>query len=808
MRFNYRWLKEYLDTPLSYEKLLDAITMSGHEVEESVDLGVGNGNFVFGEIVELERHPNADKLSVCKVRADGDELLQIVCGAQNIEVGQHVPLAKIGAVLPDGMKLKPTKIRGIDSQGMMCSGDELGIEKTSDDGIWIQPADSPIGQPFDGIIDIKITPNRPDALSLIGLARDLAAKTGGKLKMPEVKFSESKEKAETAARVVVEARNDCPRYAARVIRNVKIGPSPKWLKCRLEAAGLSSINNVVDVTNYVMLEMGHPLHAFDLDTLASKTVIVRLAKPGEKMRLLDDSTVQLESSDLLIADPEKPIALAGIMGGGDTEITDNTTNVLLEAAYFRPSTIRRTSKRLGKSTDSSYRFERGTDYKRLVNALHRAAQLIAELAGGEVLKGHLDVLSRIEEPDPITLRIDKFCMLSGLQLTGRQLGDVLTKLGFEIQRVSEKDLTLSVPSHRPDIFGEADLVEEVARIYGYDRIPVSLPSMRNAAESQTPVQRLTEMITDKLVALGMNQAINFSFVSEGANIAAGFEEDGRTVKILNPLKPEQSVMRRSLVPSLLENVVRNLNQSVENIRLFEIGRTYAWAESEYDEANDDMTSLKPATDERLVLCAAMCGSIKSDWRTASREYDFFDIKGIAQSMLDSLGITRVVIEPLKDHGMFHPGRAAALLKNGERLCWFGELHPAVAHELGLKKRVFLLECPLEGTLLEVALETPKYREIPKTPSSKRDIALVVSREVAALDLERTIRSSAGELLTAVNLFDVYEGKHIEEGKKSLAFTMTFHDPDPEKTLVDDAVNQACDRVIASLERKHGAALRG
>ncbi len=803
MQFNLRWLRDYLETDLKYEELLDAITMAGHEVEGETDLGAGNGEFVVGEIVELGRHPDADKLSLCRVRADEPKPLQIVCGATNIAVGQKVPLAKIGSTIPrDGFKLKPTKIRGVESHGMMCSPEELGIESDTD-GIWIQDEGLKAGEPFDALIDIKVTPNRPDVLSLAGLARDLAAKTGGKFRLPEVKFTETSEKAESVARVVVEARTDCPRYAARVIRNVKIGPSPTWLRVRLESAGLRSINNVVDVTNYVMYELGHPLHAFDLDTLASHTVVVRNAKPGEKLALLDETEAELEPSDLLIADSEKPIALAGIMGGGETEVSEKTTNILLEAAYFVPSTIRRTARRLGKSTDASYRFERGTDYQRLLNALHRAAQLIADLAGGEVLKGAIDVSTGLPQREPIKLSIEGANRLAGLKLSGRQMSDILANLAFEITSAAENQLVAIPPPHRPDVTCEADLVEEIARIHGYENIPVEIPAVRSAAHSVNPVRNLSEQIIDELSALGFCEAINFSFVGTEDNISAGFEGDGLDVHVQNPLQADQAVMRRSLIPSLLRNVATNLNQSVEAVRLFEIGRTYEWREVEESDNGDPLTA---HTNERPWLCVAMTGGEKADWRSQARDFDFFDMKGVAEELVSRLGIRRTVVEQMTDHPLFHPGRSAALLRKGQRLCWFGELHPAFAHELGLKKRVLLLESPLDGPIVEAA-DTAKYKELPRTPASRRDIAILVDRKTSALQLERTIRSAGGQILENVNLFDLYQGKNIEADKRSLAFKLTFRDPDPGKTLKDEQVSETCNKILSTLQSKHSVTLR-
>jgi len=805
MRFNLRWLNDYLETDKNYEDLLDAITMCGHEVEESVDLGAGSGKIVIGEIISLEKHPDADNLSLCKVKADAEQPYQIVCGANNIEVGQKVPLATIGAELPGGFKLKPTKIRGVASEGMMCSPQEMGIGHDFD-GIWIQPEDSTVGESFDALIDIKITPNRPDALSLAGLARDLAVKVNGKFKLPEVKFQQSEKKTESVARVTIEAKKDCPRYAARVIKGIEIKESPLWLKRRLEFAGLRPINNVVDATNYVMLELGHPLHAFDLNTIKNNQVVIRNAKPGEKMTLLDDSEVKLEETDLLIADEEKALALAGIMGGQSSEVSESTTDILLESAYFNPSTIRRTSKRLMKSTDASYRFERGTDYEKMINALHRAAQLIQQLAGGEILNGAVDAQARLPHRETIVMSIERVNTLLGLSLTGREMSDILTRLGFEIGRTEETEIAVKAPSHRPDIEGEADLAEEIARIHGYEKIEAKVPPMRNKADIPISLHRLTQLVENEFTAMGFNQAISFSFVSPEQNSAAGFSEDGKEIKVLNPLVSEQSVMRRSMVPSMLESVARNINQSVSDIRLFEIGKTYEWVDAEGPEAPEN-ESLDIHTKERTVLCAAIAGVKNGNWHTGSRAYDFYDMKAVADRLIQKLGYTRFVIEPMEDHPHYHPGRSAAVLVKGQRLIWFGEMHPALARKLDIKKRVYLLECPFEGKVMDEP-EVPKYKEIPKTPSSKRDLAIVAPKNVTALQLERTIKSASGNLLDSIDVFDVYEGDKIPSGTKSLAFSLAFRDPDPEATLKDNQVNEVIEKIIAQIDNKHGAKIRG
>lgn len=800
MRFSLRHLLQYLDTKLPAAKLLEAITDVGLEVEETVDLGLLSGNLVVGEILAVDPVEGADKIRLATVRTDAAEPQKIVCGAPNIAPGQRVPVAKFGMTFPDGMVLKPRKIRGLESQGMLCSARELGVAEDAD-GIWILPSDAPVGEPWDALVTIKITPNRPDALSLVGVARDLAAKTGGKLRLPTFTVPEAAEKAETRARVTIEAKKDCPRYTARVVTGVKIGPSPRWLQVLLESAGLRPISNVVDVTNYVMLELGQPLHAFDLDRLEESRIVVRLAREGESMETLDGKTAALAPSDLLICDGKKPVALAGVMGGANSEISEGTQNVLIESAYFRPTTIRRTARRLDKQTDASYRFERGIDPKGCAIAAGRAAQLLAEIAGGTVLKGIVEAVGDIPEAPRIALRIARVEEMLGFELTGRKISETLVALGFEIYSGDETTLHVQTPSHRVDVSIEEDLIEEIARLHGYDKIPAELPRVLAKPALPEPRERLADAVCDAMVAAGFAQAINYSFVSEGANALVG-AADALQVRVKNPLVQEQAVMRRSLLPSLLQNAIHNLNHGVEDVRLFEIGCTYRWpAETE---AAFDEKDQRPSAIETPMLGAVLCGGGKPNWREADRAYDFFDMKGVAEALAASLGLSRTVIEAVTDCPWLHPGRAAALLVKGERVLTFGELHPAIAKELDLKKRLLYLEMPMDARLAEHAA-APRYSELPKFPASQRDLALVLDRSVSALDIERTIRKAGKEILQGVALFDVYEGSQVPAGKRSLAFSLTFRAPD--RTLQDAEVSAAMEAVLAAVAEKHGAAVR-
>ncbi len=827
MRISLRWLKQYLPIELNLSEIVNTLTMLGLEVEEATDLGFESKLLVVCEVLEIRPHPNADKLVLCTVKADDPEPIEVVCGARNMQPGDRVVLAKVGAALPpsevhpEGLVLKAAQIRGVRSNGMLCSGPELTYNDDAA-GIMILPPETPVGESFDALLEIKVTPNRPDCLSIIGVARELAAATKRKLSVPLPRLEEVAEKSESAVRIGVQAREECPRYTGRVVRDIQVGPSPLWLQRAVESAGLRSINNIVDVTNYVLIEMGHPLHAFDLEKIHQKQVIIRLANPGETMTTLDDQEITLEESDLLITDPKGPIALAGIMGGLDSEISESTTDVLLESAYFSPTGIRRTRTRLDKSTEASYRFERGADPKRLTLALERATELIHQVAGGKILKGTIDVLNSIPEPKPVWLRIERLNRFLGITLSGREIADMLVVLGFEILRTDREQLQVGVPSHRVDIAREADLFEEVARLLGYNKIPAALPRTVSRPEPPAPLRKLRDQIADFLVGGGYNEAILYSFTSEEALRTFDAPTD-RLVRLQNPLSVEQSVMRTSLVPGIVNAVKRNHSFGELNVRLFELGKTYFMPEPPEDEEEAGEvpeaeqaevpesrrktkvpTDLPPPPVESTWLVAALTGGGKSAWNASSHDADFFDIKGLAESLLDHLGIRKGDIEEVTDVTYLHPGRAAAFVVQGRRLCQFGELAPDLAERFDLRRRFNLLEMNLDS-ILEADRQDPKFRGLPRYPAVERDLALVVDRDIPAVELERTMKSAEKQLLTTIRVFDLYEGDKIPEGKKSLAYSLTFRSD--ERTLTEDEVNDAISRILNALETKHSAALR-
>ncbi len=806
MRFSLRWLRRYLQTDLPASRLIDALMAAGHEVESVLDLGLLSGNLVVGKVVGLEAIEGADKIRLVKVDAGEPEPLQIVCGAWNFDVGHTVPVARFGMTFPDGFVLRPRQIRGIEGQGMLCSPKELGLTDDAD-GIWLLEDEAKPGEPYDAIVELSITPNRPDVLSIVGIARDLCAKivamgAGHKasIQLPDLHVPESDEKTESVARVTVEAKEDCPRYTARVVRGITVGPSPRWMQVVLEAAGMRPINNIVDITNYVLLELGHPLHAFDLDLLANQHIVVRQARPEDKLTTLDGEDQALEPGDLLICDENKPVALAGIMGGANSEISDGTTDILIESAYFRPQTIRRTAKRLEMSTEASYRFERGTDPKGVTAALNRCAQLVAEIAGGSVCRGIIDAVAKIPEPETILLRFATVKKILGLDLTGREIADVLTPLGFDIQRSDREEMVVSAPTHRVDVAIEADLIEEIARCVGYDRIPERVLEMPRKLIPREPLDEVRETLIDTATALGFSQAINFSFVSSEDNAAVGINPSG-AVRVLNPIHAGMAVMRQSLLPSLLQNVVTNQNQNIEEIALFEVARVYTFEKVAEDRDPKDTT---PPAREVEIFAAILAGERRATWQAKATPFDFFDMKGAAESLMATLGIRKTVVETASQVPFLHPGRSARFLVKGKPVALFGELHPAVLNEADIRGRACYLEIPL-ADVAALALPNPIFSELPRFPAVTRDIALVVDRSVRSLDLERTIKKAGRDLLASITLFDVYEGEHVDPGKKSVAYSLVYRAAD--RTLTEEEVSACHAGVLEALGQENGAVLR-
>jgi phenylalanyl-tRNA synthetase beta chain len=743
MKFTYNWLKQYVGFDWSPQQLAEKLTFAGIEVEEVVGLG-GQipEQVVVAQILSSEKHPNADKLTVCRV-TDGTGERPIVCGAKNYKVGDKVPLALPGATLAGGFTIKVSKLRGVESQGMMCSAEELGLPK-GEDGLLILPADAPVGRKFveyvgpgDTVVDIEVTPNRPDWLSVIGIAREISALTGNPLRLPEANPVAAGMPLPQDT-VKVEAPDLCPRYTACVIKGVKIGPSPAWLKQALEKIGMRSINNVVDVTNYVMLESGHPLHAFDYSLLAGHRIVVRRAESGERFVAIDDSTHELTGEMLVIADAERAVALAGIMGGKNSEINDATTGVLLEAAYFHPPNIRRTSKKLGLSSESSYRFERGADIGGVIWASNRAAQLIQQVAGGEIARGIVDALAKPVTKRRVKCRYAQVNRLLGIDVPAETVKKVFVSLGLSVVKDDAASCEVEVPTFRVDLEREADLIEEVCRIHGVERIPARMQPATVAVSEFDAKWDAIARLRQTLTALGFHEAMNQTMVAEG------------DLKLQNPLGADMTALRSSLVPGLLANLRTNVSRHQFDVKLFEIGRVFA-----------------PDGKESLHLAIAGTGrKYPEAWDAGLRDlkFDMYDLKGA----LDELGVSAEI----------------------------RQIPAAQAKKLDLRDAVFVAELPLEPVLTR-AHEERSYRELPKFPAVVRDMALVVDESVTHGEVVAAIEKARNKVLERVGLFDIFRGGSIPTGRKSMAYSLTFRAPD--RTLTDAEVNAAHEQLKRQLQ---------
>ncbi|AAM24889.1 phenylalanyl-tRNA synthetase beta chain [Caldanaerobacter subterraneus subsp. tengcongensis MB4] len=794
MLVSLSWLKEFVDIDEDAKTIAEGLTMSGSKVEGIKSYGEEISNVVVGQIVSLEKHPNADKLWVGIVDI-GSEKLQIVTGAENIKVGAYIPVALHGATLPGGVKIKRSKLRGVESEGMMCSAEELGLDESllpeyQRNGIFILPP-LPLGMDInealqlkDDVLEFEITPNRPDCLSVVGIARETAATFRKSFRMPEIRVTEVEEP--NPARVTIEAPDLCYRYVARVVKNVKIGPSPIWMQVRLLKAGIRPINNVVDVTNYVMLELGQPLHAFDLDKVKNKHIIVRRARDGEKLVTLDGKERILDSSMLVIADEEKAIGLAGVMGGENTEITDSTVNILIESANFKGSNIRHTSKKLGLRSEASARFEKGLDPEITVLACERAAQLMEKYCGGEVLKGIVDEYPKPMERTVLTVRPDRINKFLGTNLATSEMIEILRSLEFEVVEKGE-ELEIKVPHFRKDVTMEADIAEEIARLYGYNNIEDSL--MKNAQTtlgSLTKEQQLEEKAREVLLACGLNEIVTMSFMGERDLDRINVPKDSvlrKAVKIINPLGEEQSLMRTTLLPFMLNVAYTNYSRKVGEFRAFEISRVFLPKE----------LPLKELPEEVKTISLGMYG----------KEVDFYTIKGVIEELLEVMGIVDVEYVRAEEPS-YHPGRSAKILFKEEVLGVFGEVHPDVLENYDLPVRVYAGELNLDK-IIKFANVDKKYTPLPKYPAVERDIAVVVDKDLFVAEVEKVIKETGRGFVEKTALFDVYKGPNIPEGKKSVAFSIWYRSY--EKTLTDEEVNEVHARIVKALEEKLGAKLR-
>ena len=798
MNVTLNWLKNYIDFEFSPSELADRLTMLGVEVESIKQLGAELEGVVVGSVTAIRPHPNADKLVLCQVDIGETEELQIVCGAPNVREGMLAPVATIGATLPIGLTIKRAKLRGETSHGMLCSEKELGLSEDAA-GLMELPTDTRLGISLsealgldDVVFELEITPNRPDCLSLIGVAREIRAETGNALKLPQVDFNEDETDIRAVTSVTIEAPDLCPRYAARVIRGVKVGQSPTWLQQRLESVGVGVINNIVDITNFVLMEYGQPLHAFDYHKLTENRIVVRRAIASENITTLDEVDRELTPDMLVIADAEKPVALAGIMGGYDSEITETTIDVLLESAYFNPSSIRATAKALGVSTEASYRFERGADPGAVLAALDRATQLIAELAGGSICKGVVDVYPGEQPLRQVQLRPERVNFVLGTALDATKMAQILRDLGFDVKANGTENYQVTVPTFRSDITREIDLIEEIARVYGYDNIPTTLPKGDIPVPAPNPGTEVRKRIKHFLLAAGMTEAINYSFCDPNCFDKIRFTADDPhrdALKLQNPLSPEMSVLRTTLIPSLLENAQHNRNHQIDTIALFEVGSVF-------------MRNGKQKEPERVtgILAGQLGDGVYSN---PYREPDFYDIKGLVEGILEVCGVVDYTLQKT-DAPTFHPGRNAAVLLDDKQLGTFGEVHPEVLENYDLPYKAYLFDFDMEA-LVDATIFAKRFEPIPIYPTVERDLAIVVDKDVLSDMPTEFIYATGGELVKSVRLFDVYEGEQVPEGKKSLAYAITYHSA--TETLTDKAVNALHDKVVKHLNQKLGAELR-
>jgi len=803
MFVSYKWLQDYVDlSGISAAELADKITKSGIEVEGVEKKSEGLKGVVIGHVLECEQHPNADKLNKCLVDIGAGEPVQIICGAPNVGKGQKVAVATVGAVLPGNFKIKKAKLRGEESNGMICSLQELGIEsklvaKEYSVGIFNFPQDAVVGEDAlaalgldDEILELSITPNRSDALSMLGVAYEVAAILGRDVKWPETDKEETSEKASDYISVKVEAPEDNPLYIAKVVKNVKIGPSPLWMQTRLMNAGIRPHNNVVDITNYILLEYGQPLHAFDYDRFGSKEIVVRRAKDAEKITTLDEAERTLTSEHLVITNGNEPVAIAGVMGGADSEVKEDTTNVIIEAAYFAGAVVRKGSKDHGLRSEASARFEKGVDPARVREAGERAAKLMAEYAGGTILEGIVEFNDLRVEPAVVSITLDKINNSIGANVSADQVQDIFTRLQFDVKMEGETFI-VTVPTRRGDITIEADLVEEVARLYGYDNIPSTLPVGRATPGRLTDYQQKRRIARRTLEGAGLYQAITYSLTSPEKAVQFSLEQSD-SVRLAMPMSEERSQLRLSILPQLLEVIKYNQARQSDSLALYEIGSVFL------KQGENQLPN------EREHVAGVLTGLWEAYlWQGEKKPVDFYVVKGVLEALFDSLGVKNKMTyrqAAIKD---MHPGRTAEVLLNDEVIGFVGQVHPTVQKDYDIKE-TYVFELSFKA-LAEAEVEPISYQMIPRFPSVTRDIALVVDKEKTAGELENIITEAGGVLLKEVHLFDLYEGDRMEAGKKSLAFSLKYFDP--ERTLTEEDITKAHDKVLHAVKEQAGAVLR-
>ena len=804
MRVSLEWLGEYVDLTVDAEELADKLDNSGTEVAGIETVGGDFEGLLVGKVLEVNPHPHADRLTLCRVDIGGT-VNEIVCGAPNVSEGVKAPVALPGTRLPNGTIIEEAEIRGAVSQGMLLSGLELGINENAE-GLLLLDDDAMEGQELaealgfpDTVIDLDITPNRPDCLSMLGIAREIAALTGAILRYPRFELREGEVRADSLVKVDIEDADLCSRYVARIIDDLELGESPWWMQRRLQAAGVRPISNVVDITNYVMLEYGQPLHAFDYDLVDEGHIIVRRAAPDDRLTTLDGIKRELSSDDLLICDPSGAIALAGVMGGEHTEVHAGTRRVLLESAHFNAANIMRTSRMQELSSEASYRFERGVDPRGCAEAAARAACFVHELAGGVIAAGDVDEVARRIDPLELELRVKRTAGLIGAPIGAETAAELLESIdilvGDREERDDEQVFKVTVPTFRPDLEREIDLVEEVARLYGYAEIESTLPKTSHNIGFLTREQRLRRRIRQVMNGLGLDEAVTMAFISPAW---IDLLDPGREyvptemLSVRNPVSEETSAMRTTLLPGLLEVLRFNLNRRNMDIFVFEMGRVFIHREGE------------KLPHEILRLGCAMVGDwMPMQWDTAPCKVDFYSIKGVFEGLASSLHVPDWSLQRV-ELPFLHPSQACFIKVGEEDIGYLGLVHPRIAAEAELPEGTVLMELDVDK-LLSSARDITRYEEIPRFPSISLDIAVVVDEEVDSSRVEEVIRRAGGGLLREINLFDLYRGEQVGEGKKSLAYALTFYAMD--RTLKDEEAGSALDAIVAALWEELGVKLR-
>lgn len=799
MKASIEWLKEYSDIDVDAVKLGDILTMTGSKVETIEQRGNDIKNVVVGKILEIVKHPNSDHLVITQMDL-GDEKVQIVTGADNIKVGDIVPVAKDGSELPGGVKIKKGKLRGIDSCGMMCSVGELGLDINQypgqiEHGIMIldKNLENKLGEDIvdilnlrEDIIDFEITPNRPDCLAIEGLGRETAVSLGKEFKNPRKNIDELKieDKNEIEGlKVEIETPDLCYRYIARLVKNVKIAPSPEWLVRRLNACGIRSINNIVDITNYVMLEMGQPMHAFDINSIEGKHIVVRRAKNGEKITTLDEEERTLDENDLVIADETKPVAIAGVMGGMNSEIEKDTETVVFESASFYGGAVRKTAKKVGLRTESSSRFEKGLSPENALRAINRAMELVEEINAGEVVEGKIDVYPTKQKTNKINLDYDRINKLLGTEISKEEMIDTLEKLNIKV----ENDIAIA-PYFRTDIEQLADIAEEVLRFYGYDKLDTTLVESDTTIGIRNKEQKIEQKIKNVLVNSGLSEIYTYGFVSDKDLEKSKINKDLKETSILiqNPLSDEYRLMRPSTIPSMMQTLATNANKKNSSAKLFDISKSYKNINNEVENGEVPL--------QENILTIGMYGD----------DIDFYTVKGLIENVLETSSINRYDIVRETENESYHTGRCANIKVGIDVIATIGEVHPEVLDNYGIEKRAYLAEVNL-SKVTKYSKVNKKYVEVPKFPAVERDIAIIVDEKVEVGQIEKIITKKAKKLLEKMQLFDIYRNEKLGDNKKSVAYSLIFRDKN--RTLSDEEINGVMENIIGELQKTLNAELR-